>query len=156
MASRRVPGVREMKLTHFELGELEATEEVRRQKELRTDRTLVTYMHARPPPRNVILSVCVVSRCFDPQAGDTHRLEYTPGILASCTLPGRAVSQRSGFHSVASSPQIALFLFDERRPTATTVSLGIGISCISVPSTPRMGVERGSTTSSRVLFRRGV
>ena len=80
-----------------------------------------------------------------------HRFEYTPGIFASCTLSGRGASQRSGFHSMASSPQIAQFRFEERMPTATVVSFGMGISWISVPSTPRMGWESGRTTSSRVL-----
>ena len=89
-------------------------------------------MHARPPPRNVILHQIyfvrlglrqtLVRRGHELARNErTHRLEYTPGILASVTLSGRGDSQRSGFHSSASSPQICLFWFDERRPTIGSI-----------------------------------
>ena len=73
-------------------------------------------MHARPPPRNVILhqSHFVSLGLSQPYRHElarnesTHRLEYTPGILASVTLSGRGDSQRSGFHSNASAPHMSL------------------------------------------------
>ena len=61
------------------------------------------------------------------------------------------MSQRSGFHSYASSPQSALFVLDDITPMKTDVSFGSGISVMSVPSRPRTGSDRGRTTSSRVL-----
>ena len=70
-----------------------------------------------------------------------------PGTCASPTLSGSGDSQRSGFHSSASSPQIALLRFDASRPTATDVSFGTKISFISFPSTPRTGCASGKTMS---------
>ena len=82
------------------------------------------------------------------QMDGTYRLEYTPGIFASEMVSGSGESQRSGFHSYASSPQRALEVFEEITPTMTVVSLGRGISVIIFPSRPRTGSERGRTTSS--------
>ena len=53
------------------------------------------------------------------------KFEYTPGIFASVTLSGKGESHRSGFHSIASSPQIVLLVFEERTPIQTVVSLVI-------------------------------
>ena len=46
---------------------------------------------------------------------------------------------------------MAGFLLDELMLTKMWVSLGTKISCISVPSSPRMGSESGRTTSLRAL-----
>lgn len=92
-------------------------------------------MQALPPPENVILERPSehTSKRAD---GTTYKLEYTPGIFAPAMPSGRTVSQRSGFHSPASSPQRALFRLEENRPTQTGVPLGTGISRTMVPSSP--------------------
>ena len=111
-------------------------------------------MHARPPAQNVIL---VTPNETDQHRGTphicrhTHKFEYTPGILASATLPGSAASHRSGFHSPASGPQISGFVFDAWMLTKTGVSFGTKISCIILPSRPRTGCESGRTVSRRHL-----
>lgn len=111
-----------------------------------------TYMHARPPPRKVILfrgKKEVRCRWIEQpvSVGNTHRLEYMPGIFASVTGSGSGESHRSGFQSIASSPQIALLRLEERRPAITTVSFGMRIWWIVEPSSPRIGLESGRTTS---------
>ena len=116
-----------------------------------------TDMHARPPAQNVILQrreskhviQCIKQKRSAPAC--THKFEYTPGIFASSTVSGSGVSHRSGFHSAASGPHIAGFLLDELMLTKTCVSLGTKISCMSVPSSPRIGCESGRTTSLRAL-----
>ena len=109
-------------------------------------------MHDLPPPKNVILGKYEhIIRRSHMKKKDTHKLEYTPGILASVTLLGSGFNHLSGFHSYASSPHTALFLFDSRIPMWIVVSFGTMISWISFPSLPWMGVERGITMASRVL-----
>ena len=81
----------------------------------------VTHMHARPPPKNDLL--CVLSANVDdiddelpvasPVDDVTHKFPRTPGILTLVTVSGNGLSHRSGFHSSASSPHIALLRLDE-------------------------------------------
>lgn len=107
-------------------------------------------MQARPPPRKVILWP---SEPRHPTRHDsaTHKFEYTPGILASVTAAGRGASQRSGFHSYASSPQRVLLRLQFKRPATTVVFFGTRISWIGDPSTPVMGFDNGRMTSLCVL-----
>ena len=81
----------------------------------------------------------------------TYRLAYTPGTRASLTALGRGDSHRSGFHSFASSPQIALFVLHPRRLRKMVVPLGTGTSVRTVPSVQRTGSESGITVSTLVL-----
>ena len=79
---------------------------------------LKPYTHALPPPRKVILHPSVRRYHFTRERkvkeGQTYKLEQTRGILASMTPRGTpSPSHRSGLHSVASAPQIALFLLHE-------------------------------------------
>jgi hypothetical protein len=64
---------------------------------------------------------------------------------------GKGDSHRSGFQSSASSPHISGLQFDAMMPTIMFVLLGTGISLISLPSTPRMGFDKGRMISLRVL-----
>jgi len=67
------------------------------------------------------------------------------------TLSGRGDSQRSGFQSSASSPHVPLWWFAPRMLTKISVPAGTWISCISCPSTPRIGIKRGTTVSLLAL-----
>ncbi|PSR84004.1 hypothetical protein PHLCEN_2v5555 [Hermanssonia centrifuga] len=107
-------------------------------------------MHALDPPMKVILREVSITRdCY--RVIDAYRLEYTPGIRASLTASGSGWSQRSGFHSRASAPQIALLLLHDRLPTAISVPLGTTTSFINEPSNPRTGLANGMITSCTVL-----
>jgi len=67
------------------------------------------------------------------------------------TLSGRGDSQRSGFQSSASSPHVPLWWFAPRILTKISVPAGTWISCISCPSTPRIGIKRGTIVSLLAL-----
>lgn len=114
-----------------------------------------TYMHERPPPRKVILSLkdnhASTTTPDITKEYDTHRLEYTPGICAWVTVSGRGESHRSGFHSSASDPHIAGLQFAARMPTVISVPLGTKISFNKDPSVALMGDESGIIMSFRVL-----
>ena len=110
-------------------------------------------MHDLPPPKNVILSPSSASASYVQRRckPNTHKFEYTPGIFAFVTLSGIGSSQRSGRHSSASAPQIALLRFAESMPMPIAVSFGTTIESSVRPLRPRMGDERGRTISFRVL-----
>lgn len=82
---------------------------------------------------------------------NAHRLEYTPGIRASVRDAGNGDSQRSGFHSSASSPHISLAVLHDKKHGKINVPFGIGSLDIIRPSTPQMGFWRGMATSVMVL-----
>ena len=67
------------------------------------------------------------------------------------TLSGRGDNQRSGFQLSASSPHVPLWWFAPRILTKISVPAGTWISCISCPSTPRIGIKRGTTVSLLAL-----
>ena len=98
-----------------------------------------THMQLREPPWKDILSFTQLAKYRGNRALLSHRLEYTPGIRASSTARGRGERKRSGFHSCASSPQMALFVLHARRLRIATVSLGTVTSVMRVPSFPRTG-----------------
>lgn len=79
--------------------------------------------------------------------------EYTPGRCAFETLSGSGDSHRSGTHSCASSPHISGSRLARMIAIVRVVPFGTKISCISVPSTPVMGDDKGSITSWRALDR---
>ena len=70
-------------------------------------------------------------------------------------VSGRGASHRSGFHSKASSPQIALSLFAASMPTMTLVPFGTCTSWIISPFTLRTGLSRGRIESSPALYHMG-
>lgn len=106
-----------------------------------------TDMHDRGPPINVILIAVKVSVNAVNRIYCTHRPGNTPGILELLIASGSGRSQRSGFHSSASSPHKALFLLQDRIPMTTRVPGGTTISCTGLPSRPIIGCERGRMTS---------
>ena len=77
--------------------------------------------------------------------------EYTPGIAALSTAAGRGASQRSGFHSSASSPQSVLERLHAMIAMTMFVPRGMAICLIVDPSVPRIGWEMGNTASCMVL-----
>ena len=77
--------------------------------------------------------------------------EYTPGIAALSTAAGRGASQRSGFHSPASSPQSALERLHAMIAMTMFVPRGMASCLIVDPSVPQIGWERGRTASCIVL-----
>lgn len=94
-------------------------------------------MHALFPPMNDILRDTSVRPRLHRRSNEAaHRLEYTPGTWAAVNWAGRGFSQRSGFHSYASSPHSALLVLHPSMPTMTCVPLGMAISSILVPSVP--------------------
>ena len=107
-------------------------------------------MQDLPPLMNVILNGHrnASERVNDHHhSANTYKCEYTPGIRASSIAVGRGLSQRSGFHSFASSPHSALLLLLAWKCAKTETPLFTTTSFMSVPSRPRMGSENGSTTS---------
>ena len=73
------------------------------------------------------------------------------GTRASATLGGRGASQRSGFHSFASGPQIAGSRFDPSMLIQMVVPAGTKSSLMGLPSVPVIGSESGRTASSSEL-----
>lgn len=67
------------------------------------------------------------------------------------TASGRGLSQRSGFHSYASGPQISRLLLEAIIPTTTLVFFGTKISLISRPSKPLIGFDKDNMTSCFAL-----
>ena len=74
-----------------------------------------------------------------------------PGKRAVDTVSGSAASQRSGFHSCASSPQISGSVLARIIATVTVEPFGTVISWMLAPSSPIIGRERGSTVSFLAL-----
>lgn len=112
-------------------------------------------MQALPPPKNVRLSAST-KKAFSTkllptkESISTHRLAYTPGIFASVTLSGSCFKNRSGFHSLASGPQINGSVLMAFIPTNTVVSLGMKSSkTCELPTVA--GVSSGTTASLRQL-----
>jgi hypothetical protein len=64
---------------------------------------------------------------------------------------GRGDNHRSGFHSYESGPHSSGSRLQLMIDTIVVVFFGTTISCITLPSTPVMGVESGSTAFSRAL-----
>jgi hypothetical protein len=73
-----------------------------------------------------------------------------PETCASA-LWGKDDSQRSGFHSKESGPQIAGLRFDAKIETKISVPAGTGTSVTVDPSTVVTGVDVVNATSFRVL-----
>lgn len=111
----------------------------------------ITHMHALPPPKNVIL---IIWSKYDNQDlfHTAYRFEYTPGMCASVRACGNGFNHLSGFHSYESGPHSSGLQLEAMMPTTTFVLLGIGISCISFPSSPLIGFESGMTVSFLVLI----
>ena len=139
-------------LTHFYLCKLESSSD---RKKIRIvwakKRTLRgTYRQPRPPPRNVMLSLRSATEVQN--ANDiAYRFEYSPGMRAFTTVSGSGLNHRSGFHSCASSPHTAVFVFDASIEIYRFVPSGTNISLIGVPSLPVIGVDRGISISLRAL-----
>ena len=112
-----------------------------------------TYMHALLPAMNVILESDKRStqRLAPRICMTTHRWEYTPGMRASSTACGRGSSHLSGRHVSASGPHSAGSRLHAWMLARTSVPLGSGSECTSVPSQRRIGSERGITVASAVL-----
>jgi hypothetical protein len=77
-----------------------------------------------------------------------------PGTCASVTLWGKDDSQRSGFHSKESGPQIAGLRFDAKIETLISVPAGTGTSVIVDPSRAVIGVDVVNATSFTVLTKK--
>lgn len=80
--------------------------------------------------------------------------EYIPGMRESLTLAGRGLSHRSGTHSKASGPQIAVLRLAPTIDTVTTVFFGTKISVSCFPSFPVIGNAKGRMVSSNALIKR--
>ena len=77
---------------------------------------------------------------------------YTPGKRAFVTLSGNGLSQRSGFHSSASGPQMRVERLALKIEMTTSVFFFRGIADISrFPSADLTGQSSGRTISSRAL-----
>ena len=74
-------------------------------------------------------------------------------MLAASTAFGKGFSQRSGFHSSASSPQSALLRLQALTPTSTLLPFGTKMLSIMEPSAARMGSERVKDESWNALHR---
>lgn len=81
--------------------------------------------------------------------GRAYMEENTPGTLIFVT--GSDESQRSGTHSRASDPQIAVLRLTADIPTNTMVSFGITTSVKVQPLLDLIGCDNGSTSSCRQL-----
>lgn len=85
--------------------------------------------------------------------------EYTPGYLTPPSTPtlsallaaSEPANHRSGFHSAASSPQIAVLRFEAMIDTRMVVFASRGIVETAWPSTERTGVCSGRDVGSFVL-----
>ena len=116
-------------------------------------------MHEFPPLMKVMLLFTVNQKLHDQRRERmviTYRFAYIPGICASSTALGRGCSHRSGFHSPASSPQIALFVLHACTLRKMVVPSGTGTSLTMVPSVQRTGSESGRTVLTLALRMRGV
>ena len=74
-----------------------------------------------------------------------------PGIRESLILAGSSLSHLSGFHSVASGPQISVLRFTPTTDTVNAVPLGTTISLNNFPSFPTIGNANGRTVSANAL-----
>lgn len=83
----------------------------------------------------------------------THRFGETPGSVFRATALGRGSNHRSVFHCSASSPQMCVLVLAPRIPIITSQPFGTGISSITVPSRPTIGVDRDNTVSFLALRR---
>lgn len=113
-------------------------------------------MHDLGPPLNDILPGREHKSPNSHVSGRTaYIFEKTPGMRASATVGGSGDSQRSGFHSSASSPHMAFEILHAWQLGNRSVPLGMGISWIILPLTPCMGCDSGITVSVVVLHRHG-
>ena len=147
-----MPHTAEQILTHLHLGEFETAEQSVRERPRLAERqetpTCKRAFRLRMSSYGVSASE---QRAFRDVQHVAHKLEYTPGIRDSVTVVGSGDSQRSGFHSRASSPHMALLMLEPMKPIRHFEPLAMGIVSMNLPSVVCTGSERGRTVSLLAL-----